>query len=134
MKIHHVGIFVKKITDFKKFFNRKVSITYSSKITLDKNLGVKIKFIKFKGSNQLFEIIEPFGKKNPVTPILKSKNNTINHLAFLSNSFQKDIDDLVAKNCYPISRIVESKFFKSNIVFLMSPFNFIIELIDGNKN
>lgn len=134
MKIHHVGIFVKKISDFKKFFNRKVSITYSSKITLDKNLGVKIKFIKFKGSNQLFEIIEPYGKKNPVTPILKSKNNTINHLAFLSNSFQKDIDDLVTKNCYPISRIAESKFFKSNIVFLMSPFNFIIELIDGNKN
>lgn len=133
MKIHHVGIFVKKISDFKKYFNRKVSITYSSKITTDKNLGVKVKFIKFKGSNQLFEIIEPYGKKNPVSPILKSRNNTINHLAFLSNSFQNDIDDLVAKNCYPISEIVESKFFKSNIVFLMSPFNFIIEVIDGNR-
>ncbi len=134
MKIHHVGIFVKKISDFKKYFNKKVLITYSSKITLDKNLGVRVKFIKFKGSNQLFEIIEPYGKKNPVTPILKSRNNTINHLAYLSNNFQDDIDDLVSKNCYPISKIMKSKFFKSNIVFLMSPFNFVIEVIDGSKN
>ncbi|MDB3987469.1 hypothetical protein N9422_02705 [Candidatus Pelagibacter sp.] len=134
MKIHHIGIFVKKISNFEKYFNKKILITYSSRITLDKKLGVKIKFIKFKGSNQLFEIIEPYGKKNPVTPILKTGNNIINHLAFMSNNFKDDIDDLVAKNCYPISKIVKSKFFKSNIVFLMSPFKFIIEVIDGNKN
>lgn len=134
MKIHHVGIFVKKIKLFEDLFLQKFKIISSTKILLDKNLGVKIKFIKFKGSNQLFEIVEPYGVENPITKVIKTKNNIINHLAFLSSEFEKDIDYLVKNNFYPISKILKSKYFKSEITFLMSPFNFIVEIIKNDND
>ena len=134
MRLHHVGIFVKKITDFEKSFSHKFQTVSCSKLILDKNLGVKIKFIKFEKSNQLFEIVEPYGNKNPVTKVLRNKLNIINHIAFFSNDFINDVNNLVKKNFYPITCILKSKYFNSDIVFLMSPQNFIIEIIKNDNN
>ena len=134
MKIHHVGVFCKNINIFQTYFAKNFKIYSKSKLVLDKKLGIKIKFFQFSGSNQLFEIVEPYGKINPISKVLKNKTNIINHIAFLTKNFESDIQKLIKKKCYPITNILYSKYFNSNIVFLMSPFNFIIELIKNDKN
>lgn len=134
MKIHHIGIFCKNINTFQKYFAKNFNIYSKSKLVSDRKLGIKIKFFQFSGSNQLFEIVEPLGKINPISKVLKNKTNIINHIAFLTTNFESDIQKLIKKNCYPLTNILYSKYFNSNIVFLMSPFNFIIELIKNDKN
>lgn len=97
MKIHHIGVFCKNINNFQKYFEKNCKIYSKSKLVLDKKLGVKIKFFKFNGSNQLFEIVEPYGKTNPITKVLKNKQNIINHIAFMTINFESDVQKLIKK-------------------------------------
>ena len=78
MIFHHIGIFVKKIETGKKIMEKKIKIKSFSKVIKDRNLKVKIMFIKDK-DNITYELVAPFGKGNPVDKILKSRTNILNH-------------------------------------------------------
>ena len=134
LKIHHVGVFVTSIDEFKKIFSNNFIIEKKTKKILDKVLKVKLQFIRFKGNNQLFEIVEPYGNDSPVQKILDQKKSVLNHIAFISSKFDRDIEKLLSEGFYPLTKKLDSKYFNSKIVFLMSPFNFIVEIIDNDKN
>lgn len=130
MKLHHVGIFVRSISEGVKYFKFIFKIKKKSKIIIDKNLGVKIQFI-FDFNNNCFEIIEPYGKINPVSKILSKKKNIINHLAYSTKNFKQKIIYLREKGFAPITKPMKAVAFnKKKVIFFLSPLNFIIELIE----
>ena len=131
MLFHHLGIFVKSIDKSTIIFSRDLKAQKISEVILDKDLGVKVQF--FKGKNGItYELVEGFGEKNPVTNILEQNKNILNHVAYTTNQFDVQLDELNKLGYINISNVSKSVAFNGNrIVFLISPLNFIVELIEN---
>jgi len=131
MLFHHLGIFVKSIDKSTIIFSRDLKAQKISDIILDKDLGVKVQFFKDK-HGITYELVEGFGKKNPVTNTLEKNKNILNHIAYTTKEFDVKLEELNNLGYIKISNISKSVAFDGNrIVFLLSPLNFIIELIEN---
>ena len=129
---NHIGIFVKNIQKSEKYLNNFIAKSKSNKLILDKKLGIKAKLF-FDEKNICYELVEPYGKNNPVSGYLKRGTNILNHIAYTSKNFDKTMDELKSNEFMQISKINYSKLFKSRIVFFISPLNYIIEIIELKK-
>jgi len=131
MKFHHIGIFCNTINEGKKNILNLLKPKKISKITYDKNLGVKVLFITDK-DNIMYEIVAPYGKKNPVSKILKQKKNILNHIAYKVKNFDNVILKLRSKGFAPLGRAQPALAFKNmRVCFFLTPLNFIIEVIES---
>ena len=131
MKFHHIGIFCNTINEGKKKSLNLLKPKKISKITYDKNLGVKVLFITDK-DNIIYEIVAPYGKKNPVSKILKQKKNILNHIAYKVKNFDNVILKLRSKGFAPLGRAQPALAFKNmRVCFFLTPLNFIIEVIES---
>jgi hypothetical protein len=130
MKFHHLGIFVNKIHEGIKIFKELLNIKKSSKVILDKKMGVKVVFL-YDSQNICYEIVSPYGKKNPVSKVIKQGFNILNHIAYKVKKFDDKIIDLRKKGYAPIILPIRSKAFNNKrVCFFLTPLNFIIELIE----
>lgn len=129
MKLHHIGIFVENQNKGLTFFKKLIKIKKKTNLILDKNLGVKVRFI-YDMQNNCYEIVSPYTKKNPVKKILAEKKNIINHFAYKTNKFEKTILHLRKINCAPLSKPKYALAFKRKVIFFLTPLNFIIEIIE----
>ena len=129
MKLHHVGIFVENQKKGLNFFEKIINIKKKSKIILDKNLGVRVRFI-YDSKNNCYELVSPYTKNNPVQKILNEKKNIINHFAYKTKEFNNTILKLRKNNCAPLSKPKYAIAFKKKIIFFLTPLNFIIEIIE----
>jgi len=128
---HHIGIFVKNIESGKKHLANITQISKVSDLIIDENIGVKIVFIEDK-DKITYELVAPYGKNNPVSNVLKSRKNILNHLAFTTNQFEQDILKLRNKGFVPIGKPQPAKAFKgARVVFFLTPLGFIYELIEA---
>ena len=134
MNFHHIGIFVKKISSAKKILNKQVKIKKCTKIFKDKNLKVKVVFILDK-NNIRYELVEPFGKGNPVSKLLKKKINLLNHLGYKVTKFDKYCTYFRNLGYGFITKPQKALAFNnSRVVFMLSPLGFVVELIEQNSN
>lgn len=132
MKFHHIGIFVSSLKKGEKFFIENIDIKKKGNTIIDKNLKVRVKFL-YDNKNICYELIAPFGRKNPVSKILKQRYNIINHIAYKTKSFEKTIRLMRnKKNFAPISEPTFAKAFKSRVIFFLTPLNFIVEIIEDD--
>ena len=131
MLFHHLGIFVKSIDKSSIIFSRDLKVQKTSEIIVDEDLQVKVQF--FKDQNGItYELVEGIGKKNPVINTLEKNKNILNHVAYTSKEFDNQLKKLNNYGYVNISNISRSVAFNGNrIVFLLSPLNFIIELIEN---
>ena len=76
-------------------------------------------------------LLKELEKKNPVINTLEKNKNILNHVAYTSKDFDNQLKILNKYGYVNISNISKSVAFNGNrIVFLLSPLNFIIELIE----
>tara|TARA_B100001063_G_C16681510_1_gene512034 strand:+ start:135 stop:530 length:396 start_codon:yes stop_codon:yes gene_type:complete len=130
MKFHHIGLVVKNLSIGLNEINKITKITFKSKLIKDKNLGVNIIFIKTKNS-PLVELIAPINKSSPIQNTLKKKTNIINHFAYKSKTFEKDIIKIKKKGFFQITKPTKAKYFNhKKVTFFMSKLNHIIEIIE----
>jgi hypothetical protein len=131
MLFHHLGIFVKSIDKSNIIFSRDLKAQKTSEVIVDNDLGVKVQF--FKDVNGItYELVEGLGKKNPVKNTLEQNKNILNHVAYTTKQFDNQLEELNSYGYIKISDICKSVAFNGNrIVFLLSPLNFIIELIEN---
>jgi methylmalonyl-CoA/ethylmalonyl-CoA epimerase len=131
MNFHHIGIIVKDLKigelQFKNFSNLR---RISKKIIIDKKIGVKILFLK-STHHPLIELISPLKKNSPISLSLKKNVNLINHIAYISEKFSYDIEQLKNKGLLQITKPIPAKAFKGKkVVFFLNKLNFIIEVIE----
>lgn len=130
MHFHHIGIIVKKLSFGTNFYKKILNKITISKTIIDKNLGVKIKFIK-SNDKILYELISPYGHTSPIKNSLKKNINIINHIAYKDKNFYKTILFLKKNNFIQISNAVKAKAFKGKkVVFFLTPLKHILELIE----
>ena len=130
MKFHHIGIFVKNLSNGKKELSKIVRIKKKSKIFIDRKLNVKVQFY-YDHCQLCYELIAPHGKQNPVSAIIKSKKNILNHLAFKTKTFDKKVIELRNLGFAPLQEAKEAVAFNNKrVIFFLNNLNFIIELIE----
>ena len=130
MQFNHIGIFVKNINLGIREIKKVIQIKKKSKIIKDKNLKVKIIFL-YDEKKLCYELIEPYGKKNPVSNTLKKNINTLNHLAYEASNFDGDVSKLINSGFRPITKAIKAKAFSGRrVIFLINKLNFITEIIE----
>jgi hypothetical protein len=128
---NHIGIFVSDIKKSEKYLKPFFNLN-KKKIIFDKKLKIKVK-LYFDNKKVCYELVEPYGKNNPVSGYLKRGTNILNHIAYSTKNFNFTIYDLKKKKFTQISKINYSKIFKGKIVFFLSPLNYIVEIIEDNS-
>ena len=63
----------------------------------------------------------PFGKNSPVNNMIKSKKNILNHLAYITSNFNKDLQNLIKKGLFAITMPAKAVAFNNaKIVFFIA--------------
>lgn len=131
MDFDHIGIFCKSLKIGRNYLSKIFDIKKKSKEFNDNLLSVKIQFLYDK-KNIKYELIEPLGKKNPVDLSLRKNRNIINHVAYKTKSFQKEISRLRKTGCIPLDKPKPAVAFNGKkVIFFLTPLRFIIELIEN---
>ena len=128
MNFHHIGIYVKNINEALKELKKIFPEIKISKIIIVKIFKVKIVFIKIN-KNVIYELIEPFSKKNPLYISFKKKKFSIHHIGYYVQNIDVSIKKLKKKGYIQITDLKYSEAFKTEVVFLISKLNIITELI-----
>ena len=67
-----------------------IQVSQESEIIIDENLGVKILFLTDQ-ENINYELVAPYGKNNPVDGVISREKDLLNHIAYVSDSFDEEI-------------------------------------------
>jgi methylmalonyl-CoA/ethylmalonyl-CoA epimerase len=130
MKFDHIGVFVQDIASGDDALSAMIPIARRSDIFTDPVIKVQVQFL-YDVSGICYELVAPFGEGNPVDGVLKTRRNILNHVAYRTPDLDATLEDLSSKGCFPINRPTPAVAFGGKrVVFLLSPLNFIIELID----
>jgi methylmalonyl-CoA/ethylmalonyl-CoA epimerase len=133
MKFHHIGIFVKSLDFGRSQIPSFIPIKNFTDPIIDKNLHVEIMFANDTSGLQ-YELIAPFGDKNPVSSILASEKAIINHVAYTTTRFNEEIDRFRKLGAIPLTKAMPAKVFQDKkVIFFLTPMRFIIELIEFHE-
>lgn len=133
MKFDHIGIVVKSIEDSRKIFENDFPGFSVSKIFIDKEIDVKIQFLEYQNYNKI-ELIEPLSESSPIRSVIDKKNSSnIHHVAYSCKNLEKTCNSLREKGYGFLTKFYYAEAFNgARVIFLLSPLNFIIELVEEN--
>ena len=130
MNFHHLGIFVPNLEQGRFFLQNMIGVDDFSDKIIDENIDVQIIF----GSDSAgvrYELVAPLSKESPVTSVLNSGKNILNHIAYTTSDLDRELSRFRASGCMIISPPTPAKAFQDRRVsFLLTPLNLIIELIE----
>ena len=130
MKFDHIGIFVSDLASGREKMAALLPIVSFSDITEDSLLGVRVQF-GVDSSGIRYELVAPYGEKNPVSGVLKAGKNILNHVAYRVPNLDESMKKLQAAGCDQLGQPAPALAFGgANVVFFYSPLKFIIELIE----
>ena len=130
MKFDHLGVFVKDLTQGLNELKKIIKIDSKSKIFNDPLLNVSVQFC-YDNSGLCYELVAPFGDKNPVDGPLKSGNNILNHIAYKTNEFDETIISLIDSGFIAITKPQPAVAFEgARVIFFLTPLKLILELIE----
>ncbi|MBT5399191.1 glyoxalase [bacterium] len=134
MIFDHIGLFVHDIEEGRESLRKLFPISKVEDVVDDYYLGVSVQFC-IDSSGVRYELVAPLTKKNPVSGVLDTGKNILNHVAYLVDDIKIESERLRKEGCIQLTKISKSKAFKGNmIVFFLTPMRFIIELIESGKN
>lgn len=134
MEFHHIGIFVKSLEFGTLEISKFINIASKSEMFEDEIIGVKILFLK-DYNNITYELVAPYGNNSPVTGVLARGRDFLNHIAYATNEFDKDIKKLRSEGMVPLGLSKNAKAFDgARVIFFLTTLGFIIELIEKKPN
>lgn len=130
MKFDHIGIFVPDIEEGRKSLSSIFPIGRVSEVFEDSLLRVKVQFL-YDGTGICYELVAPFGPDNPVDGVLKARKNVLNHVAYRVEDLDVSLAHLREEGAFPLGPPSPATAFGGKrVVFLFTPMNFIIELVE----
>lgn len=133
-KFHHIGLFVKDLDFGLEQLEKIIQVAGVSEVISDENLLVLIRFVT-DNSGVRYELVAPFGDGNPVERALETNRNLLNHVAYVSDSFDNDGAELRRAGAIPLGLPKQAKAFDGRrVVFFLTKLGFIYELVEGIEN
>jgi methylmalonyl-CoA/ethylmalonyl-CoA epimerase len=127
---HHVGIFVSDIAHAQRELGRTLPIREWAEVIADNILRVKVCF-GVDHSGLRYELVAPHGEPNPVSKVLESRRNILNHTAYAVTDLQTASQTLRAAGSVPIGPPKPAAAFGgAPVMFFLTSLGFIVELIE----
>jgi methylmalonyl-CoA/ethylmalonyl-CoA epimerase len=99
----------------------------------DSGLGVAVRFAR-DGAGMVYELIAPLGQDSPVRRTVQSRRNMINQLAYRTKSLDSAVAHLRTELAVPVGAAKPAVAFGgARVQFLMTPLDFLIELIEIDR-
>lgn len=132
MRFHHIGYAVQSIEDYYADFMAPVfGPVHRSETYADPTQKVAVCFVTMQGG-VVIELVEPLGEDSPVRNVVGSKRGGVYHLCYEVEDLKQAIATLRRKRCFPLGPPTPAVAFAGRpIVFLMSPYNDLIELVQA---
>jgi methylmalonyl-CoA/ethylmalonyl-CoA epimerase len=131
MIFDHIGLFVQDIDNGRQQLQALLPIVSWTDIVEDPGMKVRVQF-GVDNSTIRYELVAPFGQPNPVSEVLASGTNILNHVAYLCDDFEFDMELLRRGGSLPIGPSQPAAAFGGRrVAFYLTPLFFIIELIEA---
>jgi methylmalonyl-CoA/ethylmalonyl-CoA epimerase len=131
MIFDHVGIVVQDIEKGVKLLSSTLPVDAWTRRFDDAGLGVSVKFAR-DASGVVYELIAPLGENSPVAAISRSKQGTINQLAYRVGDLDAATRQLRSARALPTGPArTAAAFGGARVQFFLLPLGFILELIEA---
>jgi len=78
-----------------------------------------------------YELVAPLGEDNPVSGVVKSGKNVLNHVAYLVPDLDTAMEKMLAQDAVPLGPPMPAVAFNNRrVVFFYTSLRFIVELIE----
>jgi methylmalonyl-CoA/ethylmalonyl-CoA epimerase len=126
----HIGIVVADLTEASPQLAALLGPVKWTRRFDDGGLGVSVTFARDR-AGVVYELIAPYGDRSPVIRTLKSRNNLLNQLAYRTANLEFAASHLRARECVPVTPPAPAVAFGgARVQFFLTPFEFLIELIE----
>ena len=131
LEFHHIGIFVRDLELGLSILSDLYEIQEKSRVYEDAGLGVRVRFLT-DSSGICYELVAPFGEASPVTPVLKSRKNILNHIAYRTRHFDTEVSRLRDLGNIPLGVAKNAVAFDgARVMFFLTKLGFVYELIES---
>jgi methylmalonyl-CoA/ethylmalonyl-CoA epimerase len=133
MKFHHIGVFVADLSFGCEYLTSIFPIRHIGEPINDPGICVQVQFLT-DASGVVYEIVAPYGEKNPVSNLLRQKKNILNHVAYSVMNLDEKLAELKNLGCIQIGLPMPAVAFDARrVVFILTRLGFIFELIEDVK-
>lgn len=131
MTLDHIGIFVRDIEDGQKKLEAILPIGTWGEIFDDDALNVRVCFGEIAPGLR-YELVAPFGSPNPVSGVLESGRNVLNHVAYRVADFDAAATALRETGAVPMGPAKPAiAFGGARVIFFLTALGFIVELVEN---
>ncbi len=130
MTFDHVGLFVREIAQGKRAMQSMVQTIEWGPVIDDPGMRISACF-GTDATGLRYELVAPFGTPNPVSGLLSSGRNLLNHLAYRVPDIETASRTLRKSGALPIGKPQPAVAFGgARVMFFMSPLRFVVEIIE----
>jgi methylmalonyl-CoA/ethylmalonyl-CoA epimerase len=130
MRFDHIGLFVSELSHGRERLAALLSIARFSDEINDPLLHVRVQFC-IDASGISYELVAPLGEDNPVSAVLASGRNILNHVAYRVDSLEAAMASLRKQGSVPVGAPAPAVAFAgARVAFFLTPLRFLIELIE----
>ncbi|PJG58430.1 VOC family protein [Aeromonas cavernicola] len=130
MRFDHIGLVVTDLANGEHYCREVLGLSQFSVAVKDPLQKVWVQFVH-DPAGICYELIAPIGEDSPVTQVLKTRRNVINHLAYRVTCLTTTADKLREQRHLPLGpRQPAVAFGGAYVQFFLSPLGHIVELIE----
>ncbi|HDO1384471.1 glyoxalase [Aeromonas sp. HMWF036] len=130
MQFDHIGLVVPDLASGVAYCRDVLGLSRFSVAVEDPLQGVWVQFVHDE-HGLCYELVAPAGEDSPVTQVIKTRRNVINHLAYRVQSLQEGATRLREQRHLPLGPSQPAVAFGgAHVQFFLSPLGHIVELIE----
>ncbi|MFM5539104.1 VOC family protein [Aeromonas veronii] len=130
MQFDHIGLVVPDLASGVAYCRDVLGLSRFSTAVEDPLQGVWVQFVHDE-HGLCYELVAPAGEDSPVTQVIKTRRNVINHLAYRVQSLQEGATRLREQRHLPLGPSQPAVAFGgAHVQFFLSPLGHIVELIE----
>ena len=131
MRFDHVGLFVSDLEIGRQQLGALLPIREWNNPIHDPGMNIMVQF-GVDESGLRYELVAPAGEPNPVSGVLASGHNILNHVGYRCENFEDAMAKLRAARAMPLGRPRPAVAFQgARIMFYLTPLKFVVELIEA---
>jgi methylmalonyl-CoA epimerase len=132
MKIDHIGIAVKSLTDALKVYEGAIGLNVSGFDQVDEQ-GVRVAMLTIGESR--IELLEPTGTNSPIEKFMAKRGEGIHHIAVRVDDIEKALERLKASGMRLIDQVPRRGAHNTRIAFIhpSSTHGVLLELVEHGE-
>lgn len=131
MIFDHIGLFVGDIETGRRQLAALLPIERWTEVIDDPGMNVRVQFGLDRSAIR-YELVAPLAEPNPVSGVLATGKNILNHVAYRCADLESAMETLRRQGAVPLGRPQAAVAFNgSRVAFYLTPLRFIIELVEN---